>query len=1016
MVERADQLDVPREQHPVAEHVAGHIADSDDRGLRALDVGAELAEMALDRLPRAPRRDPHLLVVVARRPARGKRVAEPEAIVLRDRVRDVGEGGRALVGCDDEVRVVLVVAHHVRRRYDLAAGDRVGHVEQPVHEGLVAGDDLLEQRGAVAARRRPLDDEAALGADGDDHRVLHRLRLHQAQHLGAEVLAAVRPTDPAARDLPAAQVHRLGPRRVDEHLEHRPRLGQIGDQVRVELERQVRLRVPVGVGLEVVRPQDGADDAQVAAQDPVLVEARDLVDRGLDLPVERVRLRVGVDEPRRVEAQTEELDEPARDQRMRGQGVLHVGLAEGAAGLAQVLRDRPEDRDLAGGQLRGEDEAVEAVVLGLAAPRARERVLERLAYTVGLELRALGVLEAEVVDPHGRAVARPDLVRSLVGDLDAHVLEQRQDVREQQRRAAAEQLEGEVVGRGERHVEAHAEVVGRIELLDPGDVEDGLAREEVLPVGAGERLAVALEQPAGALLAVVLGERVAEVVRPLARRGGQAGLDLGGVVGRDAVRIRVDDIVQAREHRLGDARRVVDADPVEGLAEDLVDPPPVLGVEALAREVDEAREEAAERVPPDEEADAPPLAEMEDAERDLEQLVLGDLEQLVARVRLDDLDQGLVVVAARDQLRALEDTLRLAAQHRDLPRARAVGGVRQEAEEAPLADDLARGVEALDPDVVEVRRPVDGRARVGLRQVEEGLLAGQPPHLGRQLREARRDRLLAALPQDAEPRAAHDPEHVLAVFARDRVLAVAEEGEVPVVEPGKELARLLELLLVDRRRRLVELGEDVADALAHRRPVLDGGAHVAEDAEQVAAELVQRRVVGLAVDLDVDHRLGAAVLCTDVEQPALVVAPHSHDRADDKVDRVPVARHLHRDRVDEERHVVDDRLDDGVRRVPAVVLHVRRVDVHLDLGGLPYAGEVPVRERGAGEVELVPVEQVVRRHVRVIRPHEPLELGRLGAVGLLAHARDRRLEQCRLRLVGARRHRGSSLLPLHAAV
>ena len=59
VVERGDQLDVAREQHPVAEHVARHVADPDDGEVGRLDVGAELAEVALDRLPRAARGDPH---------------------------------------------------------------------------------------------------------------------------------------------------------------------------------------------------------------------------------------------------------------------------------------------------------------------------------------------------------------------------------------------------------------------------------------------------------------------------------------------------------------------------------------------------------------------------------------------------------------------------------------------------------------------------------------------------------------------------------------------------------------------------------------------------------------------------------------------------------------------------------------------------------------------------------------------------------------------------------------------
>ena len=247
--------------------------------------------------------------------------------------------------------------------------------------------------------------------------------------------------------------------RVDEDLEERPRLGQIRDQVGVELQRQVRLGLPALVGLEVVRAQDGAHDAEEAAQDPVLVQARDAVDRRRELAGERARLRVRVLEADRVEPEPEELDEPAGDGRVRVEGVLHVGLAEGASGLAEVLRDRAQHGDLPRRQAAREHEPVEAVVLRLVAPDPGEGVLERLAHVVGLELRPLVVPEPEVVDPDRLAALRPHLVRALVADPDAHVLEQRQHVREQDRPARAEQLEGEVVGgRGEGHVEAHAQV------------------------------------------------------------------------------------------------------------------------------------------------------------------------------------------------------------------------------------------------------------------------------------------------------------------------------------------------------------------------------------------------------------------------------------------------------------------------------------------------------------------------------------------------------------------------------
>ena len=149
----ATSLMCARQQHAVAEHVARHVADAGDGEVGRLRVDAHLAEVALDRLPRAARGDAHRLVVVARRAARRERVAEPEAVLAADRVRVVGERRRALVGGDDEIRIVGVVPLHLRRRHDPVADAVVGEVEQPAQVVLVAGDALLHVRVAVGRRR-----------------------------------------------------------------------------------------------------------------------------------------------------------------------------------------------------------------------------------------------------------------------------------------------------------------------------------------------------------------------------------------------------------------------------------------------------------------------------------------------------------------------------------------------------------------------------------------------------------------------------------------------------------------------------------------------------------------------------------------------------------------------------------------------------------------------------------------------------------------------------------------------
>ena len=153
VVERAHKPDMPREQHAVAEHVTSHVTDADDGEVGLLRVEAELPEVPLDRFPRPARGDSHPLVVIALRPSRSERVAEPEPVLERDCIGDVGECRGALVGCDHQVGIVAVVAHDRGRRRDQPILEVVRHVEQPADEDPVAGDALFLNR--LPAHRAP---------------------------------------------------------------------------------------------------------------------------------------------------------------------------------------------------------------------------------------------------------------------------------------------------------------------------------------------------------------------------------------------------------------------------------------------------------------------------------------------------------------------------------------------------------------------------------------------------------------------------------------------------------------------------------------------------------------------------------------------------------------------------------------------------------------------------------------------------------------------------------------------
>src|SRR5206468_2640162 len=94
------------------------------------------------------------------------------------------------------------------------------------------------------------------------------------------------------------------------------------------------------------------------------------------------------------------------------------------------------------------------------------------------------------------------------------------------------------------------------------------------------------------------------------------------------------------------------------------------------------------------------------------------LEELVARIGLQHVDQRLVGVTALRQSGARDDVCDLLPQQRNLERIGAVRHRREQAEETMLAEDIALHIEALDTNVIEVSWAVHGgtRCRFGHHQ------------------------------------------------------------------------------------------------------------------------------------------------------------------------------------------------------------------------------------------------------------------------------------------------------------
>ena len=182
----------------------------------------------------------------------------------------------------------------------------------------------------------------------------------------------------------------------------------------------------------------------------------------------------------------------------------------------------------------------------------------------------------------------------------------------------------------------------------------------------------------------------------------------------------VDHDVQARHHRLGEQQVEVDVAPAErDAAASSSTCMPHAGRVAVAREVHQARHEAAELVVAHEEPHPPAQAHAHDAGRELGQLVDAEAEQLVARVALEHVRQRAPVVARGREARPLDHLGDLLAQQRDrLGRlAVDVGGVEAE-RSASRPGTMPSACDPADVHAVEGHVAVDGRTRQGLGEHE----------------------------------------------------------------------------------------------------------------------------------------------------------------------------------------------------------------------------------------------------------------------------------------------------------
>ena len=156
---------------------------------------------------------------------------------------------------------------------------------------------------------------------------------------------------------------------------------------------------------------------------------------------------------------------------------------------------------------------------------------------------------------------------------------------------------------------------------------------------------------------------------------------------------------------------------------------------------------------------------------------------------------------------------------------------------------------------------------------------------------------------------------------------------------------------------------------------------------------------------------GAASLALrDAGEPAFGIALDGEDRMNGEVDREAVAVELHGDTVDEKRHVVGDDLDDGMGRLPAMLLQMRVVDAHLAGARLAGLGEAEMGERRAVEVGHLALGDVGRCDIPKVATHEGAGQCRVLGPELRLDLGDDSIDQLVFLLFRWQRHRLAPLL------
>ena len=345
--------------------------------------------------------------------------------------------------------------------------------------------------------------------------------------------------------------------------------------------------------------------------------------------------------------------------------------------------------------------------------------------------------------------------------------------------------------------------------------------------------------------------------------------------------------------------------------------------------------------------------QVQNAERNLQQIILIHLEEFIARKILDRISQFLGRVRTRCLARALQDTAHLAPDQRHRTRALVIGLCREQADKTCLSDNGAVLAIPFDADIIHVDAAMDVRLHIGLGHDERGGFTqegfngrGQNGRFGT-LAEHMAIRVTQHTAAGFRPHARMALSH-RAVFIHLEIIDTAtEEGEMVVAQPAQEFHRLRQFIrrcvgpcARQMRNGIIHLGPHVGPVLNRDTDIIQGRGDALDQC--AAGQFIQRRQMNL------DHRLGETPPAFRHARSGIVPA-NLNNRVEHGRDIVALGPDFAHNRVDDEWPVPTDDLQDVTRQVGAIRVG-RGSHAHEDIIARARLPELPEVEAERGKV------------------------------------------------------------------